>query len=242
MPATAPAKSLPVHAVKMAISYYYLLSYCVPEGKPDPWAGLGPLRERLSASADMPAAELLRSAVPEVCRRIVAFHQDTREPDAGTVEALADATVKAEDSPAALGAFQVQMAQVAALPGRAKAENRVHRSRGCALCAVPCRYGYFTLVSDPEFGRLQSFLAIEAARPAAEQTPLRPLYAFALSHLQALTGAGDSGVAVPHLANLAYCLLLLGMARSRLAMPERQLRLFQAANQEFIRRGLSAGA
>jgi hypothetical protein len=35
---------------------------------------------------------------------------------------------------------------------------------------------------------------------------------------------------------LAYCLLMLGMAKSRMAFPEAQSRLFQEANQEFVRR------
>jgi hypothetical protein len=38
------------------------------------------------------------------------------------------------------------------------------------------------------------------------------------------------------LVNLSFCLLLLGMAKSRLALPEAQLTLLQAANREFIRR------
>jgi hypothetical protein len=242
MPATAFTQAPPARAVKMAISYYCLLSYCLPEKMPDPQLGMAFFRERLGGSAGMPAAEVLQMAIPEVCRRIVAFHQGTREPDPKTVEDLAGAARDAEKSPAALAAFQVQMAQVAALPGRAKPENRLHRSKGCALCAAPCRYGYFTLVSDPQISQLQTLLAAEAARPAAEQTPLRPVYAFALSHLSGLASEVERSLATPHLANLAFCLLLLGMAKSRLAMPAKQLQIFQAANQEFVRRALSVGA
>jgi hypothetical protein len=128
------------------------------------------------------------------------------------------------------------MSRVAALPGRAKPENRLHRNKGCRLCAAPCMYGYFTLVSDPQFSLLQKNFAEEAGKPASKQTPLMPVYAFTVDHLLSITGTEKGFCEKNHLGNLAFCLLMLSMAKSRLAFPEAQTRLFQEANQVFIQR------
>ena len=60
-------------------------------------------------------------------------------------------------------------------------------------------------------------------------------YAFAMAHLGQVTGSTRGSLALENLTNLAYCLLLLGMARSRRAVPERQLAIFQTASQNFAR-------
>ncbi len=184
----------------------------------------------------MPETDFFAAAVPEVCRRIVAFHQDTREPDKAMVASLTKAAQAAENDAAGLAAFQAGMKQIAVLPARAKKENRLHREKGCVLCAAPCRYGYFSLVAEPNFSLLQAAMAAEAAKPAAGQSPLGMAYGFAGALIAQSIGPHTDWIEVADLANLSFCLLLLGMAKSRLAAPEEQIRLFQDANQEFIRR------
>ena len=58
---------------------------------------------------------------------------------------------------------------------------------------------------------------------------------FALTHIVSVLGAPDGVIHIhhEHLANLAYCLLALATAKSRLPAPEKQLKLFQQANQYF---------
>ena len=70
----------------------------------------------------------------------------------------------------------------------------------------------------------------EAAKPAAGQSALEPLYNFTLGHLTQLAGGQNIYIDNRSLADLSYCLLMLGMAKSRLATPTRQLELLQAAN------------
>lgn len=244
----APSKSPPpvrqaerpklssAEVLRRVIAYYYLLSYCAPKQIGDFLSAAGSLRKSLVDSSGMEEGAFFSVVAPEVCRRIVAFHQDTREPDKAVVEALIKTIQNAEKNPESLAAFQAQMAAIASLPGRAKPENRLHRTKGCNLCAAPCRYGYFTLISDPQFNRLREMMASEAAKPASEQSPLGLVYGFTFFHLSQFPGFQQGWIDRGHLGNLAFCLLLLGMAKSRLAMPEEQLRLFQAANQEYIKR------
>jgi hypothetical protein len=232
----ATRRASPAEALRKAIAYYYLLSFASPARIGVFKTAAAELRKGVAASAGMRETDFFAAAVPEVCRRIVAFHQDTREPDKAAVAALAKAAQAAEKDAAGLAAFQHQMEQIASLPGRAKNENRLHREKGCELCAAPCRYGFFSLVTEPNFGLLQAAMAAEAAKPAAEQSPLGMAYGFAGALIAQSIGPHTDWIDVADLANLSFCLLLLGMAKSRLAAPEEQIRLFQDANQEFIRR------
>ena len=84
------------------------------------------------------------------------------------------AALSADNNEKNLRAFKDKMNQVVTLPGRARSENRLHRNKGCKYCLTPCRYGYFTLVSDPEIKQLQELFNSETGRPAAEQTPSAP--------------------------------------------------------------------
>jgi|WetSurMetagenome_2_1015567.scaffolds.fasta_scaffold42481_3 hypothetical protein len=230
------SRTSPVELLRKAIAYYYLLSFCPPERIGDFQSAAGVIRKSLAASAGMKEADFFAAAVPEVCRRIVAFHQDTREPDKAAVSALVKVTRAAEKDAAGLAAFQNQMERIAALPGRAKKENRLYREKGCGLCAAPCRFGYFSLITEPNFALLQAAMAAEAAKPAAEQSPLGMVYGFAGAHIAQIAGPRTNWMDASALANLSFCLLLLSIAKSRLAAPEEQIRLFQDANQEFIRR------
>ncbi len=132
------------------------------------------------------------------------------------------------------------MAEIAALPARAGAANRLLQDKGCRSCAAPCRFGFFILMSNPRFARLQELLAEETAKPAPVQSPLNPALGFAVAHLLDLTGEEKGFLRVEDLANLSFCLLVWGMARSRLPSPGEYLRRFQAASQEYIRRAQTA--
>jgi hypothetical protein len=227
-------KNPSAETLKKTIAFFYLLSYCPPGMLGHFIRVTTPMRRSLEAESGKPSGVYFTQIIPEVCRRIAAFHLATREPDQNTVQALLEMAQKSDENPESVSAFQLKMAEVAALPGRAKPENRLHRNKGCMLCAAPCRYGYFTLVSEPRFSRLQEMLTAETAKPVSAQSPLGVIYGFTIRHICELTGARESFVAADHLGNLSYCLLMLGMAKSRLALPEDQIRQFQFANQRFI--------
>ena len=229
------SSKLSAETIKKAISYFYLLSYSPPHQINVLKESLGTLRKDLADSAGMSEKKFFKAAIPEVCRRIVAFHEDTREPNPQWVKALGDLAYKADKSPEDAYAFQSGMAEVAYLPQRALPENRHHRKKGCDICQRPCQYGYFTLVSEPEFDTLQELLEEEIDSSSDTQSVIRPVWSFALSHLF-LTIGYDAIYAVhqEHLGNLSYCLLMLAMAKSRLAIPEKQLKVYQALNQELI--------
>ena len=221
--------------LRKAIIYFQLLSFCPAERAADFMQNTLPNRQALAASAGMSETEYFDLVLPEVCRRIISFHQARREPDPEQVTALAGAARQAYADPARAGKFKEQMDRAAALPGRARPENRLHRNKGCAFCRSACRYGYFSLVSEPPIKQLQDLLRAEAAKPVAGQSALGPLYHFTLSHLTGLADGQKIYIDIRSLADLSYCLLMLGMAKSRLATPTRQLELLQTANLEYTR-------
>jgi hypothetical protein len=229
-------QSIPVDSLKKTISYFYLLSFCPPERMEEFKSNTKSSRELLAASAGLDEKEYFELVIPEVCRRIAAFHLDTREPDSEQVQLLSESALTAYHNPSKAVDFQQKMAGFAALPGRAKTENRLHRNKGCIYCRAACRYGYFSLVSDPAFRQLQELLREEAGKPDKQKSPLGSLYKFALGHLVSLLPEQEIYITVDHLGNLSYCLLMLAMAKSRMALPAKQLELLQAANQSYIRR------
>lgn len=228
--------TISAEGMKKSIAYLHLLSFCPGEKLTEFKRNTAPMLKELAERAGLKEKAFLAQALPEACRLITAFHQATREPDPKVVETLTEAAHAADKNSKNLAAFKEQMSRVAALPGRAKPENRLHRNKGCRLCAAPCVYGYFTLVSDPKFTRLQRLFAEEAGKPASKQTPLTPVYAFTIDHLLSISGTEKGFCEKSHLGNLAFCLLMLSMAKSRMAFPEAQTRLFQEANQVFISR------
>ncbi len=230
------SNSIPAGSIKKAICYLYLLAFCPPDKLIDFKANTKTMRKDIADQAGIKETALAAQIWTEACQYIVAFHQATREPEVELVEALAKAAQAADKNDKNLRAFKGRMQQVVTQPGRAKPENRLHRSKGCKFCTAPCRYGYFTLVSDPQIKVLQELFAAETQRPAEEQTPLRPAYAFTMHHLSQVTGSNQGTIAFPHVVNLSYCLLLLGMAKSRMALPERQLLVFQGASRVFVQR------
>ena len=231
------AKPVSVDLLKKAVSYYYLLSYIPPGRITEFNESTSALRRSLAEKAGMEEAAFFEAVIPEVCQRIAAFHLDTPEPDPQLVDALVKAASEGDRDSEAAAAFQVEMAKVARLKPRALPENRLHRKKGCAYCRLPCYYGYFSLVSEPDFRGLQRLLELEAGLPKDEQNPLRPVWAFAISHLARITQANQGVIQQVHLGNLAFCLLMLSSAKSRLALPEAELQTFQANNQVLISTG-----
>lgn len=230
-----PSNAPPVESLKKTIAYFYLLSFCAPERITD-WArDTAPMRKALAESAGLSETAYFQMVTPEVCRRMVSFHQASREPSQEWVETLVEAAQGAASSAQKAQAFQQEMSKVARLPQRASPEGRLHRKKGCQFCESPCSYGYFTLISDPQFKLLQELFAAEARKPAAEQNPWNPCVRFTRSHLQRLAGMAADFIEPVHLLNLSYCLLMLSTAKSRMPSPEQQLRLLQATGQEFIR-------
>ncbi|MBL7162398.1 MAG: hypothetical protein ISS57_07310 [Anaerolineales bacterium] len=229
--------NIPAESLKKTICYYYLLAYCPPANISELKKAAQPLRKNVAEQAGMKMTDYFKKAAPGVSQHIVAFHQNTRDPDGEWVEELASRVSVADKSPENAEAFQVMLGLVSRLPGRAKPENRLHRRRGCRFCAAPCHYGYFSLVSEPRFGVLQGFLEHELQNPLEDKKPVMAVKSFALKHIVETLGTDSGAIHIhhEHLANLAYCLLALATAKSRLPVPEKQLGLFQQANQYFSR-------
>jgi hypothetical protein len=228
------SQPIPVDVLKQAITYFYLLSYCPSEKIADFKESTAALRKDMAAKTGMKEAAFFKAVIPEICQRIVSFSEATRKPSKTWVKALEKAVKEADKSPEKAAAFQAVMSDVARLKGRALPENRLHRKKGCALCRLPCYYGYFTLVSEPDFSQLQTLLEVEAGKPKEEQSPVRPVWGFTIFHLGRTIQAQQGYIQRAHLGNLAFCLLMLSMAKSRLAVPEAQLQAFQAGNQAWI--------
>jgi hypothetical protein len=228
-------QELSIQGLQATIGYLYLLSFCPPERVPEFKQAGDPLRAGLALQAGMSVPDYFAQAVPEACRRIVAFHQRTREPDRGTTATLAEAARIAHANTIAATIFANQMAQIAGLPGRAKADNRLRRNKGCQFCAAPCRYGFFALVSKPNYDLLHKLLEAETQKPKQDQDPVKAAWSFATGHLWRSLGLEQGYITADHLGNLAYCLLTLGMSKSRYVLPEEELQAFQAANQALIR-------
>lgn len=226
---------IPADVMMKTISYYYLVNYCPPAHVSELKKAARSFRKGLADAAGMSVPAYFQAALPDVCGRIAAFHQATREPDQAAVDALLEAGKKADSSEKGAAAFQAVMTEIAELPGRAKPNNRLHRQKGCHFCAAPCRYGYFTLVSDPLFKNLLAMLNAENAKPAGVRNPVNVLWTYTTTHLWRVLGKREGVIRADHLGNLSYCLLLLATARSRYALPEAQLQTFQAMNQDVIR-------
>jgi hypothetical protein len=216
-------QTITAQEIKRAISFYYLLSYC-PADK---------LEEFLKETAQM-RAQIPEGVEAEVASRIVTFHTASRLPDKTLIEKLFSSLQKATNGEEDLRAFQALMEEVFSLPGRAKADNRLHRKKGCRFCEAPCAYGYFSLVSEPRFELLMQLLAEEKQKAPEEKSAVRAAWSYSVSHIAAVTGAPKGYISSRHLGNLAYCLLMLSMAKSRYPLPEEQIKTFQARNQRLI--------
>ncbi|MBC8508083.1 MAG: hypothetical protein ISR58_05335 [Anaerolineales bacterium] len=219
---------IPASQRKLVITYLLSFSF----SSPNHLAGFEPAKHTLLQELEADWSD----AVLAACQHIVAFHQASRDPDAERVAALARAAQSADSSPQACRAFQEQMQALSELPGRAKENNRLHRKKGCRFCVAPCRYGYYSLISEPDFDSLQSALEAENTKLPQDQQPLQAIWTFTLNHISQTLDAGQWHVSAYHLGNLAYCLLMLSTAKSRFAFPEDVVKRFQEGNQQLIRR------
>ena len=217
-------------AIKKMICYYYLVSFCPPEHVSDLKKASKKLRMRLAKDVGLKMKEFTAAAIPEVAWRVVAFHQATREPDNEIVQELEKALKGADTKPEKVVAFQAMMREISQLPGRAKPSNRLHRQKGCAFCMMPCRHGYFSLMSEPEFKSLLAMLNAENQKPAGERNAVNVLWTYTTGHLWGVLEQNEGFVSVDYLGNLSYCLLMLATAKSRFALPEEQLKKFQTMN------------
>ena len=223
------AKNNPA-AIKQLINYFYLLSFCPAEYVEDLKTASLPMRRQYG----LDKAVVLEPAIPEVAMRIVAFQQATRLPEDFAVEELAEVMMEADQSMKKLAAFQQTLREIAMHPGRAKAANRLHRHKGCSFCKSPCQYGFFTLMSDPDFKQLKSFLDEENKQLVQDREPVRALWAYTGAHLWGVLGMQAMYLQPAHLGNLSYCLLMLGTAKSRFAIKEKELTAYQELNQQTI--------
>ncbi|MBN1265840.1 MAG: hypothetical protein JXA25_10125 [Anaerolineales bacterium] len=227
------ADSLTVQEIQASISYLYILSFCPPDQiHALAQAGL-PLRSGLALQADLPEAEFFARTIPESCRRITAFHQRLPIPDQKLKNDLSRAAQTAQESPEAAYLFQQQMDRICSLPSRTEKNKRLRPSRGCQFCQAPCRYGFFVLVSRPEYTLLQKLLEQHENSRDPGGT-LKATWSFTTSHLWRTLGTRQGYISPYHLGNLSYCLLVLAMAKSRLPFPESELASFQEWNQALI--------
>ena len=92
------------------------------------------------------------------------FSRPDVTPDEQLAAELKTAAGIADSSVQAVRDFQQIMDKLAALPERSKMKNRLHSKRGCQFCAAPCRYGYFSLLVEPDLTRLEELLKNEAEK------------------------------------------------------------------------------
>jgi hypothetical protein len=221
--------------LQLTTSYLHMLSFCPPEHIYNFKQAGGLMRQALARKAGMETPAYFSQTVPEACRKIVDFYLARETPNPRFLETFTRSARLAQQSPRSAWVFSTLMALLAGLPGRSNEQHRLRKSRGCQFCAAPCRYGHFVLVSKPDYALLQQMLLEDAAKPEKEQDPLQTSWRFALAHLWRSLGITQAYISSAHLGNLAYCLLVLGMAKARFPFPAQQLKEFQAANQLLIR-------
>jgi len=227
------AESLTVEEIQTSISYLYLLSFCPPDQiHAFNQAGL-PLRSGLAMRAGLSEADFFSRTIPESCRRITAFHQRLPDPDEKLVKDLSTAAEDAQKSPERAYIFQQQIGRICSLPARAEKNKRLRPSRGCQFCQTPCRYGFFVLVSRPDYSLLEKLLEEQAGSEDLGGA-LKAAWSFTTSHLWRTLGTQQGYISPDHMGNLSYCLLVLALAKSRLQFPEEELVSFQEWNQALI--------
>jgi hypothetical protein len=69
-----------------------------------------------------------------------------------------------------------------------------------------------------------------------ERDAVKVLWTYTKKHLWNMLEVQDGIIRPEHLGNLSYCLLLLGTAKSRFALPEAQLRRYLEMNRMNIQR------
>ena len=219
--------TLPPQIVRKMTCYFYLASFCPPEYMDEFHQGSLDFIAALAASAGCRVDELASLAAPQAAKRILAFHLATRQPDPGSVSLLARMLEIADQGPRQAAVFQGVMDRLANLPARARPANRLHRNKGCSSCSAPCRFGFFTLLSEPDFTPLKALLDQENRKLPGERDAVETLWTFTQGHIWSILGKGKGLITSSHLGHLSYCLLLLATAKSRFALPEAQLQKYQ---------------
>jgi len=222
--------------IKKMISYYYLVYYCPPVYIDHLKTASLKMRSRLAQVQGCTPEALPELVAPEIASRITAFQQATREPEAETVKALTEKVITADRDADGTAAFQALMNLVVIHPGRSKLPNRLHRNKGCVFCTASCRYGFFTLVSEPDFNALLAMLDKENQKLAQERDAVKALWNFVKEQIWGVLEAQDGMILAEHVDKLSYCLLLLGTAKSRFALPEVQLRHYQEMSGNHVQR------
>jgi hypothetical protein len=222
-------------AIKKMISYYYLVAFCPPAHISTLKKASQKMRSALAKQSGLKMADFIKAVAPEVGQRMAAFQQASRTPDEDTVKKLVKAIISADTKPEKAAEYQATMKAIAIHPGRAKMGNRLHRQKGCVYCQSPCQYGFFSLISEPDFKTLLTMLGAENKKIASERNPVNVLWTYTTTHLWNQLGVNEGFISADHLGNLSYCLLMLGTAKSRFALPEAQLTRFQEMNQNTIR-------
>ena len=91
--------AVPVETLRQTIGYFFALSYIPPATLGEFTYRTTSKRSELASAAGMESVEYFRSVTPEVCRRMVAFHQASREPDAKLVESLVKKALVLDENP-----------------------------------------------------------------------------------------------------------------------------------------------
>jgi len=222
-------------AIRKMVCYYFLICFWSPEYIGELKKASRKMRTKLARESGLTVKEFTGLVIPEVARRIMAFHSATPEPEKGAVEELTRVMKGADSNSKKSAAFQAAMRVVSARPERAKVNTRLHRQTGCQFCTAPCQYGYFSLMSEPDFNTLKAMLDAENLKIAEERNAVNVLWKYSREHIWNVLEKQEGYISAYHLGNLSYCLLLLGTAKSRFTMPEKELLIYQAMNQQAIR-------
>jgi hypothetical protein len=225
-------KALPAQGLEMTISYLHLMSYCPPEYIFHFRESSSRLRTALAHQAELSEDEYFARVIPAACRRIVSFHHNTREPDEAVVAKLTKRATFAGVSPLAAWKFSRQMNDLASQKKNQKLE--LCHQKGFKISDVACQYLLFALVSKPNYQLLKVMLETEAQKSINERDPVEVMWTFTLTHLRNSLGTKQAYISANHLGNLAYCLLSLGMNKSRYPFPEEPAEILSRLNQTQI--------
>ena len=229
------ATSISKEAIKKMVCYYYLVSFWTPEYIGELKKTSRKMRTKYARETGLKMKEFTDLVVPEVARRIMAFHTATPEPEKTAVEELTRVMKGSDNNPKKAAAFQAAMREVSAHLNRAKVNKRLHNQKGCRFCTAPCQYGYFSLMSEPDFITLMAMLDAENHKIAEERNAVNALWMYSREHFWSVIEKQEGYISAYHLGNLSYCLLMLGTAKSRFVLPEKELLTYQALNQRTIR-------
>jgi hypothetical protein len=222
-------------AIRKMVCYYYLVNFWIPDYIGELKKASRKTRTKLSRETGLPMKEFLGLVIPEVAERIMAFHSATPEPDQASIKELAKLMKGADSNPKKALAYQEAMRAISAQPERAKVDNRLHKHKGCRFCTTPCQYGYFSLMSDPNFNSMKAMLDAENQKKPEKRNAVNVLWRYIREHFWSVLEKQEGYISPYHIGNLSFCLLVLATAKSRFVLPEKELLVYQALNQRTIR-------